>query len=115
MILIAEDNLLMRKMICSLVEDLDGEILECGDGLEACRLYQRHRPNWVLMDISMQPMDGLTATRRIVKEFPAARIIIVTEHNDNPTRASALEAGASNFFGKDDLLPLRRLIGNQTV
>jgi DNA-binding NarL/FixJ family response regulator len=115
MILIAEDNPLMRKMIRQLVEDLDSEILECADGSEACSLYEKHRPDWVLMDISMRPVDGLTATREIIREFPAARIIIVTEHDDAATRAKALEAGAREFLGKSELLPLRSLIGGQSA
>jgi len=110
MILIAEDNLLMRKMIRQMVEDLDPEILECADGSAALSLYEKHRPDWVLMDVSMRPVDGLTATRAIVKKFPAARIVIVTEHDDAPTRVKALEAGAYEFFGKADLMPLRPLI-----
>jgi len=110
MILIAEDNPLMRKMIRSLVEDLASEIVECADGAAALPLYERHYPDWVLMDISMRPVDGLTATRSILASFQSARVVIVTEHDDAETRRSAFEAGASEFFGKDYLLPLRSLI-----
>jgi CheY-like chemotaxis protein len=115
MILIAEDNPLMRKIIRQLVEDLDPEILECADGSAALSLYEKHRPDWVLMDVSMRPVDGLTATRAIVKKFPAARIVIVTEHDDAATRAKALEAGAREFLGKSELLPLRSLIGGKSA
>ena len=110
MILIAEDNLLMRQMIRSLVEDLDPDIIECADGEAAVDLYERHRPDWVLMDVSMRPVDGLTATRRIVGKYPAARVVIVTEHDDDAMRAKSLEVGACEFLGKHDLLPLRPLI-----
>lgn len=112
MILIAEDNPLMRKMLRSLVEDLASEIVECEDGEAAVSLYEKHLPAWVLMDVSMRPVDGLTATRAIIKRFRSARVVIVTEHDDAETRRSAFEAGASEFFGKDDLLPLRALIKN---
>ena len=110
MILIAEDNLLMRKMIRSLVEDLASEIVECADGAAALRLYEKHHPEWVLMDIAMRPVDGLVATRAIIDRFQSARVVIVTEHDDAETRRCAFEAGASDFFGKDYLLPLRSLI-----
>jgi DNA-binding NarL/FixJ family response regulator len=113
MILIADDNPLMRKMLRSLVEDLDPAIVECADGAAALSLYAEHRPEWVLMDISMQPVDGLTATREIIEKFPAARIVIVTGHDDPDTRATALEAGAREFLGKSDLLPLRSLISEK--
>ena len=115
MILIAEDNPLMRRMIRNLIEDLDPDIIECADGGEAFSLYEKHCPDWVLMDISMHPVDGLTATRRIAGKFPAARIIIVTEHDDAATRAKALDAGAREFLGKSDLLPLRSLIGRRPI
>ncbi len=65
------------------------------------------------MDVSMRPVDGLTATREIVGKFPDARVVIVTEHDDEETRAKAFEAGACEFLGKDELRPLRRLIGGQ--
>lgn len=110
MILIADDNQSMRKMVRSLVEDLDNEILECEDGAEAARLYEAHRPAWVLMDVSMRPMDGITATRQITGRYPAARIVIITEHDDAETREYSLRAGACGFIAKDDLRPLRPLI-----
>ena len=113
MILIAEDNPLMRRMLRSLVEDIDPNIIECESGRAAVSLFERHHPAWVLMDVSMFPMDGLTATREIIGEFPAARIVIVTEHDDAETRERALDAGACEFLGKGDLRPLRRLIGGQ--
>ena len=109
-LLIAEDNPLMRKLIRSVVEDLDPHILECADGAAACRLYERHRPDWLLMDISMAPMDGLTATRAILARFPDARIVIVTQHTDDATVARAIDAGAYAFVGKHSLLPLRQLL-----
>lgn len=111
MILIAEDNPLMRSMIHSLVEDLATEIVECADGA-AVGLYEKHLPAWVLMDIRMRPVDGLSATRRIIERFQTARIVIVTDYDDAETRRCAFEAGAKDLLGKDYLLPLRSLIKN---
>lgn len=112
MILIAEDNPLMRKLLRGMVADLDEQIVECSNGEDACRLYEQHSPDWVLMDVSMQIMDGLTATRQILSRCPSAKVVIVTEHDDAATRERAFEAGAFAFFGKDDLFPLRPLISN---
>lgn len=97
-------------MIRSLVEDLASEIIECEDGAAAVRLYEKHLPAWVLMDVSMRPVDGLSATRAIIADFRSARIVIVTDYDDAETRRCAFEAGAYDFFGKDYLLPLRSLI-----
>ena len=110
MILIAEDNPRVRKMIRNLIEDLYSEIAECSDGTEAMQIYDEQRPEWVLMDIGMKPMDGLSATREITTRFPAARIVIVTEHSDTQTRERAFAVGASAFVNKDDLMSLRDLL-----
>jgi DNA-binding NarL/FixJ family response regulator len=112
MILIAEDNPLMKKLLRGIIDDLDALIVECADGEEAFRICERHSPDWVLMDVSMPIMDGLTATRQIVSRCPSAKVVIITNHDDEATRAQAFEAGACGFLGKDDLSPLRPLISN---
>lgn len=97
-------------MIRSLIEDLESEILECENGEEAVALYEKHKPDIVLMDINMQPVDGITATKRILELDPDARIVIVTEHQDRAIRKLARVSGASEFVGKDDLTALPDLI-----
>ena len=57
------------------------------------------------MDWEMRT-DGLTATRRLVEAHPEARILIVTQHDDEELREAALEAGARGFVLKDDLLSI---------
>ena len=114
MLMIAEDNASMRRMIRSLVEDIVSEIVECSDGSEAIETYERHRPEWVLMDIGMHPMDGLTATREIVSRHPEAKVVIVTQYQDAQTRETALASGAWAFVGKDDLMALRKLVSGET-
>ena len=59
------------------------------------------------MDWEMKEMDGLTATRQIIKNLPEAQILLVTQYNDRVLREAANEAGASGFVLKDDLLALR--------
>ena len=71
-LLLVDDNDQMRGLLRLLVEDLAETIYECRDGAEAVTVYAAERPSWVLMDIQMGEMDGLTATRRITGQFPAA-------------------------------------------
>ena len=110
MILIAEDNAEVRRMIRKLIEDIDAQILECSDGGEAIEVYEANLPDFVLMDINMHPVDGLTAAKEILSRHPDAKIIIVSQHQDAWTRETALAIGVSAFVGKDDLTPLRDLI-----
>ena len=98
-------------MIRKLIEDLDTQIFECSNGGEAIEAYEANLPDFVLMDINMQPIDGLTAAKQILRRHPEARIIIVSQHQDRQTRETALSIGVTAFVGKDDLTPLRDLIG----
>ena len=109
-ILIVDDNAMMRRTIKALIADLADEFCECADGFTASAAYAVQQPDVVLMDLAMQQMDGLTATRQIIAAHPAARIIIVTNHDDKHLRATALAAGACGYVPKENLLELRRLL-----
>ncbi len=109
MILIVEDNQQVRKMIRSFVEDFDKDVCECADGDEAFEAFQKHRPEWVLMDLAMQRVNGLDATREIVSVYPDAKIAIVTNHDDTDIRLAATNAGASAYIIKENLTDLCRL------
>lgn len=112
--LIVEDNDNMRRMIKSLVSEFAGETYECRDGAEALAAYAEHLPDWVLMDIRMSEVDGITATRQLKAAFADANIIIVTDYNDAELRRSAREAGAREYVTKEDLLDLRRILREHT-
>ena len=104
-ILIVDDNPQARTMIKHYLRELADVVAECADGADALDCYEENRPDWVLMDWEMRT-DGLTATRCIVKAHPEARILIVTQHDDDSLRDAALAAGARGFVLKDDLLAL---------
>lgn len=115
MILIADDNADVRRIIRNLIEEIDPEVIECSDGSEAVEAFELHRPDWVLMDINMRQVDGLTAMRTILERHPHARIIVVSQYQDARTRDTALAMGAYAFVGKEDLMSLRDLINPQVV
>jgi CheY-like chemotaxis protein len=109
-ILIVEDNPSVRRMMVSFLSRVADEIRECGDGAEAVAAYSQWRPDWVLMDIKMGDVDGLTATGRIKAQFPEAKIVIVTNHDDEDLRQAADEAGACAYVLKQNLLDLKGLL-----
>lgn len=113
-LLIVEDNSAMRGLIRSIIADLASDVSECADGAEALAAYARCRPDCVLMDIRTGGMDGISATRQITAAFPDARIIILTEYDDDKLREAARSAGACDYVTKENLLDVRRLLGSRT-
>jgi DNA-binding NarL/FixJ family response regulator len=84
-------------------------VAEASNGLEAVAQAARHHPDVILMDIRMPELDGLEATRRILKADPSARVLILTTFDLDEYVYEALRAGASGFVLKDD--PPEQLIG----
>ena len=109
-LLIVDDNGELRRLIRVLVEDLADELFECDGGVAAVAAYQKHRPDWVLMDIQMKGGNGLNATQQITAAFPEAKVVIVTNFADEKTREAAHKAGAVGFVAKDNLLDVRRFL-----
>ena len=110
-LLIVEDNAPMRELTKRLVGDLADRISECDDGDQALAAYAAERPDWVLMDIGMKRINGIAATRQLLAAFPEARVVIVTNYDDEPLRQAAREAGACGYVLKENLIALRELIG----
>lgn len=110
MLLIVEDNAVMRRLLRGLMVNLADEIRECTDGSLALAAYREFQPDWVLMDIEMPRLDGLAATRQILAAFPDARVVIVTHYDSANFREAARAAGACGFVSKENLLVLPALI-----
>lgn len=91
-LLIVDDNAKMRRLLKSLVADLDCAIHECSDGKEALAASAALQPDFVLMDIAMAEMDGITATQQLKEADPAAKIIIVTNYDEAGLREAARSA-----------------------
>jgi DNA-binding NarL/FixJ family response regulator len=109
-LLIVDDNAAVRRLIRRIVQPLAGQICECADGAEALAVYQSQRPDAVLMDIRLGEVDGIQATARIKASDPDARIVMVTDYDDETLRHAAMRAGACGYVLKDNLLDLVRLL-----
>jgi DNA-binding NarL/FixJ family response regulator len=101
-VIIADDHQLVRASLKSLLADFHEieVVAEASDGREAFNLIATHRPEIVLMDISMAGLNGLEATRQIVKEYPHVRVIVLSMHADERYVLQALRAGASGYVLK---------------
>lgn len=74
---------------------------EAGDGQEAVDLFHRLQPDVVLMDLRMPGMDGVEAIEQICREWPEARILVLTTYDSDADILRAVEAGASGYLLKD--------------
>ena len=101
-VLIADDHTLVRQGIRSLLAlTADIEIVgEAADGREAIEKVRQLAPDVVLMDLAMPKMGGLEATRRIRREFPATKVLAVTQYDDSEYVIPVIEAGARGFVTK---------------
>jgi DNA-binding NarL/FixJ family response regulator len=82
-------------------------VADVGDGKQGVEAVHEHRPDLVLMDISMPVMDGLTATREIKSSYPDLLVAILTGYGDDRVAEEATRAGADAFL--DKTTPLARL------
>jgi two-component system response regulator DegU len=104
--LIAEDSSRMRESIKrTILSKLPNHhtIHEAADGGAAIELYEQAHPDWVLMDIQMEPVDGLVASRTILAAHPDAKIIILTNYDDSGYRQAAKALGTRAFILKEHL------------
>jgi DNA-binding NarL/FixJ family response regulator len=102
-VLVADDQALVRVGLRKIL-DSEPEITVVGDasdGQDAIASARRLRPDVVLMDIRMPVLDGIEATRRIVRAQPATRVLILTTFGLDGYVYDALRAGASGFMLKD--------------
>ncbi|WP_337845260.1 response regulator transcription factor [Thermus sp.] len=102
-ILLADDHALFRQGLKSLLE-AEGDfrvVGEAKDGWEALRHALEAKPDVILMDIQMPGLDGVQATQAILKEWPEARVIILTMYRQDAYVFEAVKAGARGYLLKD--------------
>lgn len=102
-ILSADDHLLIRKGIASIVaNEPDMQLVaEAADGEEAVTAFRVHRPDVTLMDLRMPRLDGIEAVRAIRREFPEARIIALTSYEGDQDIFRAFSEGVRGYLLKE--------------
>ena len=120
-IIIIDDDVLVAGALKTILE-MDSEIQVCStgqDGKDAIVLYRTFRPDVLLMDIRMQNVSGLEASRQILEEDPQARILLLTTFSDDEYIVKALTYGVKGYLLKQDyqnILPaIKAVYAGQTV
>jgi two-component system, NarL family, response regulator NreC len=103
-VMLADDHAVVRQgLFALLLEDQDVEVVaQAPDGLEAIRLAQELKPDVAVVDIGMPHVNGIEATRRILKAHPECRVLILSQYEQKEYVLEAIDAGASGYLLKRD-------------
>ncbi len=101
-VLLADDHTIVREGFRKMLElESDLEVIgEAQDGRQAIAQVKKLRPDVVLMDIAMPLLNGLEATRQVLKSFPNTRVLMLSAHSDDAYVNNAVESGAMGFLLK---------------
>jgi two-component system nitrate/nitrite response regulator NarL len=102
-IVVVDDSPLYRGMVCNMLENHPNlqVVAEAEDGLEAIQAVEKHRPDVVLMDVSMPVLNGIDATWIIKSKYPNVRVVILSMHDVESISGAAYGAGACWCLNKE--------------
>lgn len=103
-ILVADDHEVVRRGVCSLLESQPGWAVvgQAISGRDAVKKAEELRPDVVILDFSMPELNGLEATRQILKVVPRCEVLILTMHDSEQVARQVLSAGARGYVLKSD-------------
>jgi DNA-binding NarL/FixJ family response regulator len=101
-VLLADDHVVLREATADLIDHQpDMSVVgQAGTGEETVALARELRPDVIVMDIAMPHLDGLTATRQVIAEYPAVKVLVLTAHEDAEHVIPLLKAGATGYLPK---------------
>ena len=100
-VLVVDDNQFMRKKLKDILEHNGYYVIgEAENGREAIDIFEEHEPDLVTMDITMPLMDGIEATRAILRLDPSAKIVVISAVGTKQMVYKAIKLGAKNFIVK---------------
>jgi DNA-binding NarL/FixJ family response regulator len=101
-VVVVDDHPIVRDGLRALLESVGGFelVAEAGDGLAAVEAVQEHRPDVVIMDLQIDGISGIDATRRITEAFPDTGVLVITMFEDDESVFAALRAGARGYLVK---------------
>ena len=103
-VIIVDDDYLVVQSLKTIVTANGIEVLAVGhDGIEAVKLYNEHKPDLILMDIRMEKMNGIDATKEILEIDPSAKILLITTFQDDEYISQALSLGCKGYILKQNI------------
>ncbi len=101
-IMVVDDHHIVRQGLVALIGTLPDMkvIAEAADGVQAVELYRKHHPDVTLMDLRLPNKNGVDAITEIRREFPSARVIVLTTFDGDEDIYRALQAGAKGYLLK---------------
>ncbi len=100
-VLLVDDSMVMRKTLKSILERAGYNVVaQAANGVEAYREYALTQPDFVTMDIGMPDMNGIQAVQKILKDFPDAKIVMISSMDEKQMVIEALRSGAKHYILK---------------
>ena len=100
--IIIDNDSQMHRLIASILKDIDCEVVGTGEtGTDTLRLYRKHMPNLVLLDINTPQVNGMKTLKVLLEEYPNAHVVMLTELADTTVAEATTAAGAKGFLHKD--------------
>lgn len=102
-ILVADDHNVVRQGLVALIKTVSDMtvVAEAADGQQAVELFRKHQPDVTIMDLRLPVMSGVDAITQIRRDFPSARILVLTTFDGDENIFRALQAGAKGYLLKD--------------
>ncbi|OGR81148.1 MAG: hypothetical protein A2X32_08445 [Elusimicrobia bacterium GWC2_64_44] len=100
LVLVADDDAMMRDILRRALDELGCRVLEAADGEEAARLALAHRPDIVILDMVMPRKGGLETLRELVPELPSAAFMVITGLGEEKSGREAMRLGAMDYITK---------------
>ena len=102
-ILLADDHTVVRQGLRKVLEERPDWVVvaEAGNGRDAVKQAEELKPDVAILDVAMPLLNGIEATRQIVKRLPATRVLVLTMHSDEAYVNQILKAGATGYLLKD--------------
>ena len=102
-LLLADDHTLVRQGLRKVLEEQPEwrVVAEAGDGRDAIRLAEEHKPDVAIIDVAMPLLNGVETTRQIARRVPTVRILVLSMYSDEAYVTQILKAGATGYLLKD--------------